>query len=97
MADQDLIKTEVDKKALEDLTKPAKPATAPKPDLKKADIEAAIPLLVDVEASKGYLKIAQAVGIPVSDVKLIHQAMRARISELTPIEDEPVEVVEVIK
>jgi len=81
--------------ALEDLTKPAPPAAAAAPKLTKAKVEAAVPLLVYIETSNGYGGISRTAGIPVADVKLIHEAMQARIAELTPSVD-PAEIMEII-
>jgi len=56
-------------------------------ELTKADVEAAIPLLKEVEKNNGYLAIASRLGLTQSQVAEIHKEMEAKISELNPIKD----------
>ena len=101
MADQ--IKATVDKMTLEELTPEAKPQGAAPKALTKAQVEQAIPMILDRQVEHmGAAGVAKACGIKVSQVREIMRAMDARRAELTaaaePVEpvDEPV-IEEVIR
>lgn len=76
-------------KTLEDFQKP-EPAPRSEPSVTKAKVEEAVTLLLDVEANNGFVSIAQEVGLTTGQIKEIHEAMRAREAELTPVEEEGV-------
>jgi len=77
-------------KTLEELQRPVSVAAKSAPKFTKAKVEEAFGLLLDVEANNGLVSIAQEVGLTTGQIKEIHEAMRAREAELTPVEEEGV-------
>jgi len=77
-----VIKDVVAMKKLEDLVV-VKPAKSALPDLTTGKIEAAIPLLREVEKNNGHLAIASVVGLTQAQVAEIHVAMKEQINALT--------------
>jgi len=80
------IKEVLDTKTLEDF-KITKPVATSEPSITKANVEQAVDLLLDIEASNGYVAIAQEVELTTEQIKEIHAAMYERLVELTPVEE----------
>jgi len=79
-----VIETTIDAKVLSDLVKEKPAVEASEPKMTAKIVNEAIELLKDIEASNGYLGIAQKLGLTAGQVKEIHVKMQAKIAELTP-------------
>ncbi len=79
-----VIETTIDAKTLEELVDEKSAVVASEPKMTAKLVNDAIELLKDVEASNGYLGIAQKLGLTQSQVKRVHAKMQAKIAELTP-------------
>jgi hypothetical protein len=71
-------------KTLDDL-QVSKPARPPQPVLTTEKVEETISLLREIEINNGYLGIAKKAKLSCSQVKEVHQAMKLKIVELTPV------------
>ena len=83
MADQEIIDNVLKDKELAELQAEKETSDNTVPELKALEVETAITLLKDIEKNNGYHGIGRLVGISHKRVRLIHERVKAKISDLT--------------
>ena len=83
MADKEVIDNVLKDKELADLQAEKETSDNTPRALSPAEVESTIPLLKEIEKNNGYHGIARLVGISHKRVRLIHERVKAKISDLT--------------